>query len=533
MGRVDQWGHLVVESCGELPLGFSELASNVGDTVCLGFGDERLLDPTTKIRTRPSGECQSQRQCGAMLTGLTTMVVYSCRRCGCNLHNAICNRHGVRRPRPTTDFAHATLYLDVLIPELFRELVAETASFSDEDWLHKWSEAKQLVLLRSRQFEAVKAHRIKSMVKYEVYTSCPRKARAIQYYLTLATQMEVSPEVFRLQKALGRILRRRCLTHRIRVTFASGMSDVEMSTWMQCVLVDMPGAWFYERDGKNWDATQGVEHYRLKRRCYELLDSTTLEVLDQSFRVTCATRTAEGMFVYLLDGTMKSGHADTTVGNSIVNFLVTYQALLDCGLYEADIIVAGDDCLVALPRDFDEAQLRAAESACGIVPESRKLRSHVDVSFISGVWCENTPGTLAFVPKPGRLLARLFWTVNFPSLRQLDAFRHSIVAGLQHSCGGMPVIGAFLKANDVSGAGLIETGKRMAYVFKSAVVYDRDTIMRWFCARYGIGPGDISDVETLLLGVTGRVGVVKHGILDRICEVDLADLADRELVLPG
>jgi hypothetical protein len=311
------------------------------------------------------------------------------------------------------------------------------------------------------------------------------------------------------------------------------MSDAELSTWMSDVLTEMPGCWFYERDGKNWDATQGVEHYRLKRRCYELLDATALSILDRSFKVSGAARTAEGMLVYSLDGTMKSGHADTTVGNSIVNMLVTYQALLDCGIHEAEIIVAGDDCLVVIPHDFDEVALRNAEANCGIVPESRKFRDVADVSFISGIWCNNQPGLLAFVPKPGRLLARLFWSVNPPGVKRLADFRHSIVAGLKRTCGGMPVIGAFLDANDVPGGNIVETGKKYGLLYKSDVVYDKPTILAWFCQRYGVSEGDVEDAERTLRGVAGRLGVVKHGILDRICEVDLADLPDRVLTAPA
>jgi hypothetical protein len=150
----------------------------------------------------------------------------------------------------------------------------------------------------------------------------------------------------------------------------------------------------------------------------------------------------------------------------------------------------------------------------------------VDVSFVSGVWFP-TGSSWHFVPKPGRLVSRLFWTTRPPAPKQISRYLNSIVMGLRPTCAGMPVIGAFLDAHyDARGGSGYVLDKRVR-VWQTNKAVERSELLIGFCARYGLAVGDVEDCERFLLANSGRVGIVSHPVLDRMMEVDLADLADR------
>lgn len=48
-----------------------------------------------------------------------------------------------------------------------------------------------------------------------------------------------------------------------------------------------------------------------------------------------------------------SGECNTSLGNSINNYVCLKAALMVCGVSEAPVVVEGDDAIVAYPDDLD------------------------------------------------------------------------------------------------------------------------------------------------------------------------------------
>jgi len=123
---------------------------------------------------------------GAVVVGPVTRVPYVCRKCSCNAHNALCNRHGARQPPIVRSFDLAYALVDELLPQVMSEYVAQLVVWQTE-WIGKWPEVKRRLIAKSVLEDPVKPSVVLCMVKREHGHSRPSKARNIQYYYNLAT----------------------------------------------------------------------------------------------------------------------------------------------------------------------------------------------------------------------------------------------------------------------------------------------------------------------------------------------------------
>lgn len=522
-----------------LSRGFNSLPVTITDTVCLGASDVTLAGGNVRIKRLPPppapGACEKQRvQKGATLLGLATVLGQVMTTCSCNAVNALVHRHGCPQTAPVRSF-------DVLLRHSrgatysLKSLYTAQHAVWDTGWLEKWPRGKRRLLKASIDYEAVLPSVVSAMVKREVGHARPRKARLIQYYPNLATQAAFGPVFFSLQKTMVAWFQRREIAPGITLTFASGLNMGHLATWMEDVLADVPYGMtptFYERDGVNWDSTMQLEHLLLRKDVYKCagVGDDFLDFVHGGFRV--AGKHARGLLSYILEGTVKSGHNDTTLGNSVVNGAIAAEAMVALGL-RGEILVTGDDLLIVIYGDFDEHALAKVEAECGIKPEYRKFFSPMDVSFISAVWFSAGARWL-FCPKPGRLVARLFWTCKPPCPRKAAMWRNGIVLGLAPVCSTLPIVRAFLDAHYTPGLAATEVVDRFQWsgAFLGASARTAPTfeaLLPAFCGRYDLTRAQVHACEAFLREQRGKVGLLSHPVLDRLMEVDLADLPSRPL----
>lgn len=476
-----------------------------------------------------AGPCVDEGQRGATLMGFTTNMAFVLRNCACNAHQALCHRHGTAPPKFAADFSPIIAKFDSLYQQIRSDYIEQLSHWS-EAWLQKWPAKKQEGIIESRTLDQVLPDRVKVMVKREVGHSLPTKARLIQFYPNFATQSAFGPEFYALQKTYTKLLYRYELQPGVRVTFASGLNSTTLGTWMEEVLDSYPNPKFYERDGKNWDSTMQRPHLDVRLAAYRVAGEDFAKFVEAGYKVT---GTCQGNALkYVLEGTVKSGHNDTTMGNSLVNGSIAALAMRKCGL-RGDVIVAGDDLLAVIDGDFDADELANVERDFGIVPEYRKFDRFEDTTFISGIWLPCAHG-LMFVPKPGRLLARLFWTTKPPPPKRVREYRNGVVAGLRPTCGAMPIIGEFLESHYDDG---FEEDAVAAWQHRTELAVDKEVVrgdsklMDAFCARYGLTRSDVQEVESLLRELPKEAtGFLSHPILARIVAHDVADVHERPTV---
>jgi hypothetical protein len=505
-----------------LPFGLYDLPVFGCDTICLGYGDERSLDPKHRIHARPVRYCET-REVGATILGPVCRIPWTCRKCTCNAHNALCNRHGALQPTVTADFAPAIQMLRGLVDGVMQQYVEQYTVWQNE-WINKWPACKRRQIDRSVAEDAVMPDVVLSMVKRELGFKQPTKARNIQYYYNLATQAAYGAEFYALQKAWGAVLgpESECWVDGVWLVAASGMNLVSLGDWMARVHELFSRPRFYESDGKNWDACMSEPHMELRRAAYAGMNEGFRHFVERGVNVRGVARVKTSRMVYRLAGTNKSGHNDTYLFNVIVNLSIAYLACRDQGL-RACVLALGDDKVVAVDGDFDAERFARFEATCGIVPEWRAFDDWSGLSFISGSWWRNRGG-FVFAPKPGRLLAKLWSTVNPPRPKGLAGYRGGVATSLAPTCIGMPVIRALIEPHLANDVGWCD--KQYGYITHPHVEWD-PTILGQFASRYQVSVPDLLSFESLLRAVANVQCLVVHPVAEAIMAVDLADAPSR------
>jgi len=490
-------------------------------TTCLGFGDEAKLGKHCKITCDKSVECLTPESKGGTLVGWTTHVAFVLRKCLCNAHNSLCHRHGSIQPLATRDVRE-------VLPDFARAVLGHTDRYWLNEmmdylvWLAKWPFGKRQSIEQSMMNDSLKPNRVKAMVKREINHKLPSKARMIQFYANLMTQAWFGPQFYSAQKTLCQVFRRKRMGDSgIDITFASGMTAVEIGQWMEDV-VGEGALMFYERDGKNWDSSMQEQHALFRQDVYRIFDPELAQFANDCDKVKGFAVFPGGLLRYSMEYTVKSGHNDTTLGNSLVNAAIAYAALKRLGL-SASILVAGDDLLVALYDPCTVDVLVAAEREYGITPEARVFESFEHVTFISGMWLGDGE-KIGFVPLPGRLFARLWWTVAPPSHKKSQMYMRGVARGLLPVAGTIPLVRVLLRTFDTHGDAISsDKGKQ----FQGSKFDFGPGVWSSFERRYGLTTEELMDCESWLRGLPREALILKHHVLDRMAEVDLADVQDR------
>lgn len=422
----------VTEQSETIPYGTRPAAS--APAICLGPPTTLSVDPKHKVTlVTPLAamvKCQPARAV-AHPVGPVAAGCWPLMNCEHNALNALVNRHAVVQP------GCRRLTVPRRLVHFVAGMYSETVILVPR-WLGKWSTAKQRVIRESVRLQEPVPASVKPFVKREVNHKMPTKARLIQGYLTPATQARYGPELYAFQKALGYLVDFE-LFPGIFVTVGSGRTAAFLAAWPGNCPFDCP-VW-YERDGKNWDATMSQHHHEAKLSLMRECDPGMADFIDSCFRVKATYRNSKTRavaFRYKLEGTVKSGHNDTTSGNTMVNLLVVANAMRDLK-YRGRCIATGDDLLVQLDpfsvggsglADHACSTLMQREGLYGIKPEARCFLDLEDATFVSGRWVRDGT-THRFLPLMGRLAARLWWTVKLPSPRKLPAYRHGVASGIR------------------------------------------------------------------------------------------------------
>jgi len=447
-----------------------------------------------------------------------------CRKCVCNAHNALCHRHGVVQPAVTHGFEDVFEMFALAMRGLVADY-SEHPMLVFATWLAKWNQRKQAEILYSIEH----GHRLlpglcQVDVKRECLSAFPTKARLIQFYFNLRTQSEFACQFYALQK----VMTERFRFHKMGVcdvTFGSGMNSREIGEWM-AVVVRRGAKCFYERDGKCWDATMSAPHAEFRCAMYRCVDPALAEFAESCIDVSCYYRSPgrvrARLFKYKVKGTVKSGHNDTTLGNSLVNAAIAVSVFNRLGI-ACSIMVAGDDLIVAVYGDFDIALVMSMESEMGIRPEARKFTCPEDTSFISGTFVE-VPTGFVFIPKPGKLLAKLWWTVNPPSRRHVVAYRRGVALGLMPTCRIVPVVREFLRPFATRGETIYSS---RGYKYHGVYAPDAD-LAPWFHRRYDTNALEVASLENMIRDAPPDAYIV-HPLLERMVAVDLCDIHQRVL----
>lgn len=316
-------------------------------------------------------------------------------------------------------------------------------------------------------YDRVQNEKVQMMLKKEVYPQLlgapgPTKARAIQFCLNERTAYGLADESYSFSKALVEVSARPFqmggINFLVRYTAAMNHADIgEFATESERLRSKFEHSVIDERDGKNWDANVQVEH-RLEMvsvytACDERLGALTAKGI--SVRGHSVYRKCDTVLFYKVQGTVKSGHWDTSCGNGALNIDISVQAILLLPPHLRPVavraMVMGDDYMAWLYFDHVvdgnqlQAALNAAEEALGIQPKRGLFKDVRNASFISLTFYLGVDGTVVALPKVGRMFCKLFWTVTPLQGRDPRALASGIAASFLPLYHSWPPMRQFLK----------------------------------------------------------------------------------------
>lgn len=339
-------------------------------------------------------------------------------------------RHLAAPPNRISTFSCAAL--EAMLPTLrtvFNRYMVE----EDGKWRVGKQQAKLQRIDTSIAEDRVAFERVRFMLKCEV-TRWPydarialKKARGIQFTVNEASGYCVAQQYAAFSQALVEASSAEQVFNGVRflLTYSSKMAHDDISQFVTRAEEERrkyPDSVIDERDGKNWDANVQVCHREALINVYQQLDRSLAAHARSGIRVRGGISIDDVTIRYVVNGTVKSGHPDTSSGNGALNREVTMQAITSLPDHLRPVavwgLVMGDDYIAWLYFSHRVcrlelcAALNAAEAALGIVPERGLFEDIRHASFISLTFYRGVRGGVIALPKIGRLLSGLFWTVT-------------------------------------------------------------------------------------------------------------------------
>ncbi len=397
------------------------------------------------------------------------------------------------------------------------------------------------------EFDCVKMmlKREVSTVQFDTGAGFPKKARAIQFTVNERTAYEYASFGHALSKAVSSISGKSVRFQGIDFTLAycaemNHDAIGQFATESEAIRVKFAFSCLDERDGKNWDANVQVCHRHALINIYESIDAAFGAYAREGVTVSGRFRQrGGGCLAYRVAGTVKSGHFDTSVGNGMLNREVSAQALASLPEpYRPRMVrglIMGDDYLAWLYFDSEVnlAELRRrldeAESSLGIHPERGLFLDVRCVSFISLTFYVANEGQVVALPKIGRMLCRLFWTVTDLQGRDPRRLAASVAQAFYPLYSTFPLMRSFLKHHMQLKPLEFSDWEQRKQPFKWWEMTSRlPSPIDWrqnHLVKYG-PVGLLLDEVELPTGPQGA-GLAHSKIVDYVYQVDAADPQDR------
>lgn len=334
--------------------------------------------------------------------------------CAATAVNALVTRHLAFNPHPLTKLPGEPYVYSKgskrEIAALYHEHLVEGA------WRKGKSLRKQQQIEESIRYDHLRLHKIKAHVKTEVLLNKPKKARLIQAFVRPVDNYLVA-DMYKAYSAAFKEwsdIPREYFGMKVHLISACGMNPVEMGQ-IATAIANVRGARFVLDDVKNMDASvQDVhldEQYDLYHLCDPLMESHARSTRNGWGSIQ-AGKTAT--VYYRVYATVKSGAQDTSSGQTtrrMDGIVRTFRAI---GCLECTGLIFGDDVFIAVVFQVWPSLevLFEAQASYGWETKTVIVDDICRVDFLASTFVPDVEGGYAMIPKPGRLLAKLFWTTK-------------------------------------------------------------------------------------------------------------------------
>lgn len=242
-----------------------------------------------------------------------------------------------------------------------------------------------------------------------------------------------------------------------KFVYSGGMTPIELGRYFKWAISKFK--YCTETDFTRWDASLGTEALDIE---YEYLVSVihtnysskfdeTYQSFKDLLRSQQQTKGYTKWYSFKVNGTRKSGDPNTSVGNSVLNFIAngSYLETLNC---DYSVLVMGDDVLLFSEKPVEP---QAYEEHCLSLGLEPKPIYHTDIlkaSFCSGhFWPAYVDGeeTFVFGVKPHRLFGKFGYTwykdQRYQDAEFLKDLKSNNVRSLLPHNNAVPLVREYLK----------------------------------------------------------------------------------------
>lgn len=282
-------------------------------------------------------------------------------------------------------------------------------------WRAGKSAARQAQIQDSLDWDRPRLNAALSHIKTQIEISMPKKARLIQAFHRPADNYSCADLYRAYSEALVHwsAVPRTHLGMYVHVRSACGLNHQDIANqinlWLD-ELASTPYAILMD-DVSNMDGSIQVPHLTLQVQLYQALDARMAHDLQSSIRYRGLVRTKQATVTYTAVGTVRSGAQDTSSGQTTRRMDMFVRVCASLGVTQVRAFVFGDDILgfIVHPPETPAAFDRAHESM-GLQCRANMVYDLCKADFLACTFVPTNQGGYVMVPKPGRLLAKLFWT---------------------------------------------------------------------------------------------------------------------------
>lgn len=327
------------------------------------------------------------------------------------------------------------------------------------------------------------------------------------------------------------------------VIFAAGCSADDLSAWFSAQVAK--GRKAFESDGGLYDSTIGARAHQFNYELYRMIGFEDEPHFFELRKRQSGEQPLRGRGKFgtrfSVQHTMKSGAADTCLGNTITNVILHLFALsrangnasLQETLDHCSMAAMGDDNLGMVDVGWSTEGMKDTLFKLGLIPKFTELMDTDRVVFLNMRPYPISPGRCKFAPRIGRLLSRLGWACA--EQRDPLAYVCGVARAFTQSCNHVPILSTFFEAQirecrradgKNHDRGLERTAafrKQLGLEWKvMSLMGERSTpSTRAFVEKiYGLSQADIAKAEQSVDNIGRPPALVSDPILQRIIDLD-------------
>jgi len=436
---------------------------------------------------------------------------------------------------------------DALLIKPFRHEKPNRAKF--EKWNRGYPEARKKENEKawaSIEFDVEPVDRVlvKAFLKFEkdskngydgVAYSCPRLIQPFEPIVRVLTGLMVMDVQEWFHEVIPLVLP--------GARFSAGDNSVDLSKWFAKMYGEQRD--IAANDMTCYDACFHQGCHKLMLDIYRQLGCDDAEacMIARAGQVNPIGYTRHGL-KYRVEGTMRSGAADTCLANSVVNIFMHYFALQELKLpfQKFSMAAMGDDTIVLSSNDL--TGMCDILMSLGFLPKFQRNLPLWNAVYLNMLPYPSSDG-IRFAPLIGRLLARLGWSTTYH--KKWREYQYGVYKAFQSCTNHVPILRVLVKGILSKLSSQYDRGYEtsMEFVnewrFKSVLSYNYEDrkytmleqepseivpeVWDFLSSRYGVPVAELQAteawLETTIQKSESTALVLFHPVLERLCEVDL------------